>query len=112
MKKYLAHDQINGDWEDFDTIEEAREFLTESFLDDDEGYHPDADSCCIYQLYETVKIIELDSKSNYKYSSEDEVPEDDHEAIDNEDFWPHPSQFDFISKHEFIKCSSVDQSHE
>jgi hypothetical protein len=85
MKAYLAHDPINGEHEEFETIEEAREFLEESFLDSDEGYHPDASTCRIYKLIETVKMTVVDEKSNYKYDSEDDVPENDETG----DFWPH-----------------------
>jgi len=83
IKKYLAHNPINGDYEDFDIIQEAQEWLEASFLDSDEGYHPDAEDCCIYQLVEKVKLTIIDEKINYKYESEDDVPEDDQKAIDD-----------------------------
>ena len=102
-KKYLAFDPINGDYEDFDTIEEAQKWLTESFVDRDEGYHPEAEDCCIYQLIEKVKLTITDEKINYKYESEDDISEDDQKALDDEDFWPHPIEFDTVCKHEFIK---------
>lgn len=104
MKKYLAFDPINHEYEDFETIKEAQEYLEESFLDDDEGYHPDAEDFLIYELIEKVKVTELDAKENYKYGSEEEAEEaNDQKALDDEDFWPHSSQFDFVSKHEFVK---------
>lgn len=87
MKKYLAHNPINWEFEEFETIEEARLFLEESFLDSDEGYHPDTRDCKIYQLVETVELNLIDKKSNYKYSDEDDIPEDD----ETSDFWPYPS---------------------
>lgn len=39
MKKYLAFDGINFEYEDFETIEEAQKWLEECFLDSDEGYY-------------------------------------------------------------------------
>ena len=102
MKKYLANDPVNGIYELFETIEEARNYLTDCFLYEDEGYHPDTESFEIYELIERVKITVVDEKSNYKYASEENVPEDDQEAIDNEDYWKH-SYCDEICTHEFVK---------
>jgi len=51
--RYLAID-TNNDRDEFDTIEEAREWLEESFLSN-EGYHPDLEDCRIYELIEVVK---------------------------------------------------------
>jgi len=99
MKNYLAHDPINWEFEEFETIEEARLFLEASFLDLDEGYHPDTNQCRVYKLTETVELTLVDKKSNYKYPSEDDVPEDDETG----DFWPNPSQFDEIYEHKFVK---------
>jgi len=104
MKKYLAHDPVNNEWDLFETIEEAREALTEFFLYGDEGYHPDAESFEIFELVETVKLTTTDEKSNYKYESEDAAIEaNDQEAIDDENFWPHSSDFEEVCKHEFVR---------
>lgn len=103
MKKYLTYDPINGEFELFERIEEAREWLKEIFLDSDEGYHPDTEDFCIYKLVEKVKLIISDEKSNYKYPSEDSIPEEDKKAFENEDFWPYDIDFDYVCKHEFIK---------
>jgi len=54
-KKYLAHNGINNEFECFDTIEEARLYLVDSFLVNGEGYHPDLECCNIYKLEETVE---------------------------------------------------------
>ena len=48
--RFLAVDEINGEKEYFDTIEEAHEYLQEAFLQDNQ-YHPDYDCCKIYELY-------------------------------------------------------------
>ena len=98
MKKYLAFDGINGDHEEFDTIEEAREWLEDCFLSPDEGYHPDFASCKIYQLAETVECEVVDKKENYKYIYEDDIPEGDNES----QAWPYSTDFDEIWKHKFV----------
>jgi len=102
MKKYLAIDGINGDQEKFETIEEARRWLEEYFLDLDEGYHPDFASCKIYQLAEVVECDVIDKKENYKYMYEEEIPEDDNES----EAWPYSSDFDEIWKHKFVPVPS------
>ena len=102
MKKYLAVDGINGDREEFDTIEEAREWLEDCFLSPDEGYHPDFASCKIYQLAETVECEVVDKKENYKYIYEDDIPEGDNES----QAWPYSTDFDEIWKHKFVPVPS------
>ena len=101
-KRFLAYDSPNHEFESFDTIDEARKWLEEAFFDRDEGYHPDAESCEIFELKETVKCHIVDSKSNYKYENEEDVPEDDTES----EVWPYSNQFDEIWKHEFISFNS------
>ena len=68
MKKYLAYDGINCEYENFNTIEEARKWLVEAFLDSSYGYHPDLKSCAIYKLEETVDYDVIDS-DNQPYTS-------------------------------------------
>jgi len=98
MKKYLAHDPVNNEWDLFETIEEAREALTEFFLYGDEGYHPDAESFEIFELVETVKLTTTDEKSE-----DAAIEANDQEAIDDENFWPHSSDFEEVCKHEFVR---------
>ena len=102
MKKYLAFDGINGGHEDFDTIEEARKWLEECFLDDQEGYHPDFASCMIFQLAETIECDVVDKKENYKYIHEEDVPDDE----EGEEVWPYGAGVDEIWKHRFVPVSS------
>jgi hypothetical protein len=106
MKRYLAFDGINGDYEKFETIEEAREWLSDGFYDPDEGYHPDLKSCKIYELKEIVDYDIIDLKKNYKYMYEDEIPDDDTES----EAWPYSSAFDEIWKHKFIKVNNPQTS--
>lgn len=60
--KYLAID-VDNDFDEFSTIEEAREWLEESFLSD-EGYHPDLEDCKIFQLVEFVEKIVVKTKGD------------------------------------------------
>lgn len=106
MKKYLAYDSINSDYEEFETIEQAREYLVEAFLDPDEGYHPDLIDCKIYELKETVEYDVIDKKENYKYMDEDDIPEGS-----DEEAWGH-GDVDEVWKHKFIdiKCDHLPEA--
>ena len=95
MKRYLAFDGINSEYERFETIEEARSYLEDGFLDRDEGYHPDLTLCVIYELKETVSYEVIDRKENYKYINEEDIPADDKESeawgwgYDIDEIWQH-----------------------
>lgn len=101
MKKYLAFDGINCEYEEFETIEEAQKWLEECFLDSDEGYHPDMDCCKIFELKQTVSYDVVDKKENYKYVYEEDIPEDDEKS----EAWPYSTSFDEIWKHKFVTVS-------
>ena len=63
-KPYFVWDGINGDLEEFETIEEAKEFIKENFDDEAEGIHPDVESVFIMKkiLNTEVEVIkELNS---------------------------------------------------
>ena len=84
MKRFLAYDGINCEHEEFDDIKDAEKYLEELFLDrdGDEGYHPDAESCYIFELKEVVKIDVVAKKSemseeewNNKYSEDNKFGE-------------------------------------
>lgn len=97
--KYLAIDACNGEYETFDSLEDARKWLEECFYDEaDQAYDLDADQCKIYILHERVELIETDRKSNYKYEYEEDVPE----GGDSDDVWPYDAMFDVVCKHEFV----------
>ncbi len=101
--KYLAFDGINLEHEEFETIEEARNYLTECFLCPDEGYHPDIKSCKIYQLIETVDYEIVDSKENYKYDYIDDLPEGED---DESQVWLYNNEFTEIWKHKFVSVNN------
>lgn len=98
MKKYLAFDAINHEYEDFDTIKEAQKWLEEAFLDQSEGYHPDLTECKIFELKQTVTYDVIDSKENYKYINEEDIPEGE----EGEEVWPHDDMFDEMWQHRFV----------
>jgi hypothetical protein len=89
--KYVAFDAINGEHEHFATIEEAREWLEESFLADGEGYHPDLVGCEIFELKEKVEYDVLAKKADYT----------EEEWADAE----YPEEFDEIWKHRFVSTT-------
>ena len=85
MKRFLAFDGINCEHEEFETIAEAQEWLKEAFFDENECcYHPDLESCKIYELREIVKYNVVDRKSNHTVGEWEEKHGDDVEEI-----WEH-----------------------
>ena len=100
MKKnfrYLAYDAGNNEYQSFETIEEAHKYLESCFFDDG-AYDPDLDQYEVYELVEVVRHDILDSKENYKYIYEEDVPEDDEES----EVWPYDSAYDEIWQHKFV----------
>jgi hypothetical protein len=60
-------DNIITDYQDcehFDTIEEARTWITDIIQDDNE-LHPDAESCYITQVVEEIRVVESLEISDY-----------------------------------------------
>ena len=98
MKRYLTYDACQGEFEDHDTIEEAREHLKRMFFDsDDRVYHPDTSGCRIFELKEVVKVEVTDKKSNYEYENEDDIPDPaDGEA------WPYGNECEEIWDVSFV----------
>lgn len=82
---YLAYDSINGDYEHFETIEEARDWLSESFLCDGEGYHPDLKGCRIYKVAEKADYTVVASRCDF---TEEEWEEEGYSS-DYEEIWKH-----------------------
>ena len=82
---YLGFDSDNHDYELFYTIEDAREFLEEGFLDVDEGYSQYTTDYKIYKLVETVDVDILHKKSDY---TDDEWVDLDFD-LDHDEIWKH-----------------------
>lgn len=75
MKKYLVYDAIDGQYERFETIEEAEKYLNEIAVDSDNGVDQAISDCLIYKLEKKVEVVVVDKKSNYQYIYQEEVPE-------------------------------------
>lgn len=100
MKKnfrYLAYDAIADEYQRFETLEEAREYLESCFLDDG-VYDPDLDGCEIFELVEVAGHDILDSKENYKYMYDEDIPEDDEES----EAWPYDTAIEEVWQHKFV----------
>ena len=86
-EEFLAWDGINNEHEEFDTIEDAIEYLEECFFDGYEGYHPDSESCKIYKLHKTIDFDVIATKKEGEKWSEEQN---------------YPNEFDEICKHKWI----------
>lgn len=81
MKRYLTFDGINCEYEEHNTIEEAREWLEECFLERSRVtgigvYHPDLTSCYIFELKEKVEYDIIEEKEEGKeWNHSEEVEE-------------------------------------
>ncbi len=84
MKKYLAWDFDNHEHEEFETIEEAREYLEECFLNE-EGYSPDTNCYKIFVLSEKVEVEVIADKSDF---TDEEWEEAGHNS-DHDEIWKH-----------------------
>jgi len=84
MRTYLAFDGINYEYEKFYTLEEAQEWLKESFLNNGE-YHPDLKDCAIYKLLQKVDYDITDKKSDHSEEEWEEIAFNP----DFEELWKH-----------------------
>jgi hypothetical protein len=68
--KFLAIVGFANDMEYFETEKEAKEYLESYFLEPKEGYHPNAESCFIYELKSTVKVFSENGGESFKHKFE------------------------------------------
>ncbi len=89
--KYIAYDPDNNDYEPFETLEEAQEWLAR---DDGEGFGEALCGGCgfIAKITHRAKYEVTDEKENYHEHTEN-CPED----CDEEE-WPNPIEFDTVGK--------------
>lgn len=94
--RFVAYDAANGDYEEFETLKEAEDWLTEG---DGEGISDEA--CCgqnyIAEIQYRSVVSKIDEKSNYHVHT-DECPDD----CDEEE-WPYDDDFDWIGHHSYEK---------
>jgi len=85
--KYLAFNSGECDYEEFDTIEEAREWLDECFIVEGEGYSQEPTGSKIYKLTEEVSYDVVDKMSNY--DSKEQWEEETGMSDEYEEIWKH-----------------------
>lgn len=86
--QFLAFDSDNHDYVNCDTIEKAREYLEEGFLDSTEGYSLYTDDYKIYKLVETVELDTVAEKKDFNDEEWEEAGYSKHH--------------DIICKHRFV----------
>mgnify|MGYP003405424306 FL=1 len=93
--KYLAFSKADYEYQQCDTIEEARSWLSNTYED---GIPGEAQHDCIYELKEVVQFTETDRKENYKYTDYYDLQEGE----DDEYVWPYDNEFDIIYDIAFV----------
>lgn len=94
--RYVAYDAANGEYEEFETLKEAEDWLKEG---DGEGIF---DEACrgqnyIAEIQYRSVVTKTDEKENYHVHT-DKCPED----CDEEE-WPYSDDFDWIGHHSYEK---------
>lgn len=91
MKNYVAYFSEQGEFEFFETHEEAESWLRDWY---NEGFPEETmeGRDFIAKVTHRSKFTETDRKENYKYVYEDDIPEDDDES----EYWPHDSEIDVV----------------
>lgn len=94
--RYVAYDAANGDYQEFETLKEAEDWLVE---DDGEGISNEAcyGQNYIAEIQYRSDVTIVDERSNYHVHT-DECLED----CDEEE-WPYNDDWDFICKHSYEK---------
>lgn len=95
--RYVAYDAANGEYEEFKTFEEARDWLKEG---DGEGISEEAcnGQNWIAEIQYVSEVTKVDDKSNYQFNEE----EDQWLNADGEE-WPVSDDFDWIGDHHYVK---------
>ena len=96
--RYVAFDSANGEYQEFKTIKDAENWLTEG---DEEGISEDACNGRNYIAeiqYKSV-VTKLEDKSDY-HEHTDDCPDDC-----EEEEWPYNSDFDWIGNHHYEKIN-------
>lgn len=56
--KLVLWNGIEGEMEDVESLEHARQWLRENYADPEEGIHPDIELCEVYRLVATVAVVD------------------------------------------------------
>ena len=100
--RFVAYDAANGDYEEFDDIQSAKDWLTEN---DGEGISEEAENGANYiaEIKYRSKVFVVDTPDNYHVHT-DECTEDC-----PEEEWPYDDEFSFIGKHVYQKIDWEDK---
>lgn len=94
--RYVAYEAANGEYEEFKTLKEAEDWLTEN------DYEGISDEACdgrnyIAEIQYRSVVTKIAEKSDYHVHT-DECPED----CDEEE-WPYDDDFDWVGRQTFEK---------
>lgn len=116
VEKYVSYDG-NGSYEEFDTLQEAKDWLSDNLVDADmDGYDTDVveSSYIAKKVYQPTYEV-IDRKSNYpcpnkksskKYAEDCDNCEDyDEKVCENVERWEYYSEFDYVGNIEFKKIN-------
>lgn len=66
-EKVFVWDGVNSEMEEFDTIEEAKDWIKENFFSDEEdGIHPEIESVLIMKKTHEIVVNAIDEKELYE----------------------------------------------
>lgn len=102
--RYVAYDAANGDYAEFKTVEEAKDWLTD---DDGDGISEEAcngQNWIAEKQYYSV-VTKIEDKSDYCTCSDEY---NDFCTNCNKELWPYSSDFDWIGKHDYERINWED----
>lgn len=70
-KQYWIYDGIENEFDKYESLQEIKEHITETCIDETEGIHPDIESILILKKASEVKVIE--DGEFYKVEFEDSI---------------------------------------
>ena len=94
--RYVAYDAANGEYEEFKTLKEAKDWLTDG---DGEGISEEAcnGQNWIAEIQYVSEVTKIDDKSNYHENEDGELVNDDGKE------WPLSDDFDWLGSHHYVK---------
>jgi len=94
--RYVAYDAANGEYEEFKSLKEAKDWLTEN---DGEGISEEAQNGqnWIAEIQYQSVVAKLEDKSDYHTHTNDCSEDCDKEE------WPYSDEFDWIGEHSYEK---------
>lgn len=105
--RYIAYDAENGEYQEFKTVKEAENWLTEN---DREGISESAVNGQNYIAeicYKSV-VAKIEDKNDYCSCDDDTYDEDENGNCINcgkEERWAYSDEFDWIGKHSYEKIN-------